>query len=206
MARPGCHRSLQGATVSGARAGVYAAEYVKKAGKSPAVDERQVEKWKKGAYKFSERKDGILPDHLIIGLLEQLIPYGVTVVSRGDRLEKALKAIEWMRDHELSMVYAPDPHYLRLANEVANMVLVGEMYLKSRLLRTETRGMCTVREDYPHTDNINWLKWSRLKLQNGTMKLWTEDVDIDKYEVKPPQEKRLYPLFAAATKRGIPWG
>ena len=205
MARPGCHRSLQGATVSGARAGRFAAEYVKKA-KKHAVNEKQVEKWKKAAYRFSKRKDGILPDHLIIGVLEQLVPYGITVISRGDRLENAIKAVEWMRDNELPLVYAPDPHYLRLANEVSAMVLVAEMYLKSRLLRTESRGMCTTREDYPYTDNVNWLKWTRLKLEKGEMKLWTEDVPLEKYEVKPARENYLYPLFAVATKRGISWG
>jgi len=205
MARPGCHRSLQGATVSGARAGRFAAEYVKKARKQ-AVNEKQMEKWKKATYRFSGRKDGILPDHLIIGVLEQLIPYGVTVISRADRLENALKAVEWMRDNELPLVYAPDPHYLRLANEVSAMVLVAEMYLKSRQLRTESRGMCTTREDYPYTDNVNWLKWTRLKLEKGKMKLWTEDLPLDKYEVKPARENYLYPLFTAATKRGVSWG
>jgi succinate dehydrogenase / fumarate reductase flavoprotein subunit len=205
MARPGCHRSLQGATVSGARAGRFAAEFVKDARKK-TVDEKQVEKWKKAAYAFSKKKNGILPDHIIIGILEQLIPYGVSVICRADRLQKALEAVEWMRDHELPMVYAPDPHYLRLANEVSAMVLVAEMYLRSRLLRTESRGMCVVREDYPYTDNVNWLKWSMLKCEKGEMKLWTEDVPLDKYEVKPARENYLYPLFATATKRGIPWG
>jgi succinate dehydrogenase/fumarate reductase flavoprotein subunit len=191
--------------VSGAQAGVYAAQYLKTA-KPVLVNEKQIEQLKKAIYRYSERKDGVLPDHLIIGLLEHLVPYGVSVISRGDRLQQALEGIEWMRDHELPMMYSPDPHYLRLANEVSNMVLVAEMYLKSRLLRTETRGMCTVREDYPYTDNVNWLKWSRLKLENGSMKLWTEDLPMDRYEVKPAREKYLYPLFATATKRGVPWG
>jgi succinate dehydrogenase/fumarate reductase flavoprotein subunit len=63
-------------------------------------------------------------------------------------------------------------------------VLVAEMYLRSHLLREESRERC-LREDYPYTDNINWLKWTMLKQENGKMRLWTEDIPVERYKAKP---------------------
>jgi succinate dehydrogenase / fumarate reductase, flavoprotein subunit len=206
MARVGCHRSLQGATVTGSRAGRFAAEYVKKA-QNPAVDRAQIEKFKEVIYEPMKRKDGIEPNHIIVGLLEQLIPAGVSVIRRGDRLQKALDEVERMRDYEVPLLYASDPHYLRLANETRSMVLISEMYLKSSLLRKESRGELMLREDYPYTDNVEWLKWSRLQQEEGGgMKLWLVDVPIDEYKVRPPKERYLHEVFAVAKKRGVPWG
>jgi succinate dehydrogenase/fumarate reductase flavoprotein subunit len=120
-------------------------------------------------------------------------------------MEKAIKEIERIRDEEVPLLYASDVHYLRLVNEVKNMVLVAEMYLRSRLLREESRDSY-LREDFPHTDNINWLKWTRLGQQDGKMTLWTEDVPVDRYKLKPKREKFLHKVFEVAKKRGVPWG
>ncbi|MFC1903049.1 FAD-binding protein [Chloroflexota bacterium] len=204
MARTQSFRALSCAAVSGARAGKFAAEYAKES-EEPTIDEEQVEGLKKLTFAPLERGNGIDPDHIIIGLQETLIPYEVTVISRGDRLEKAIEAMERIRDEEVPLLYASDPHYLRLANEAKSMVLVAEMYLRSRLLRKESRDSC-LREDYPYTDNINWLKWTRLKQENGMMKLWMEDIPIERYKVQPKRERYLYPVFKVARKRGIAWG
>lgn len=149
---------LPRAAISGARAGRFAPEYAKEA-KEPKIDEEQVEELRKFAFAPLQREDGIEPDHIIIGLQETLLPYEVTVISRGDRLEKAIKEVERIRDEQVLLLYASDPHYLRLANETKTMVLVAEMYLRSRLLRKESRDGC-LREDYPYTDNVNWLKYT----------------------------------------------
>ena len=85
------------------------------------------------------------------------------------------------------------------------MVLVSELYLRSRLLRTESREGC-LREDFPYTDNIDWLKWSMLQQEDAGVKLWTEEIPVDQYQHKPKREKYLCPMFAAATKRGVRWG
>ena len=205
MARTGNHRSLQGSTVSGAQAGKFVAEYVKTA-EEPEIDQEQVERVRKFTFSPLERKDGVEPDHIFIGLLEQLIPYEVSVIGRGDRFEKALFEIERIRDHEVPLLYAVDPHYLRLANEARSMVLVAEMYLRSRILRTESRGQCLLREDYPYVDNVNWLKWTTLKQDEGKMSIATVDCPVDRYKVKPKREKYLHEIFKVATKRDVQWG
>ena len=102
-------------------------------------------------------------------------------------------------------LYATDAHSLRVVNETKSIVLVAEMYLKSRLLREESREGC-LREDFPDTDNVNWLRWSMLKRENEKMKLWTEDIPVDRYRYKPKREKYLCPIFEAAKRRGVPWG
>ncbi len=134
------------------------------------------------------------------------MPYGVSVIGRADRFEQALRKIERIKDDEVPLLYAVDPHYLRLANEAKSMVLVAEMYLKSRMLRTESRGQCMLREDYPYVDNINWLKWTMLKREGQNMRIWTEDCPVDRYKVQPLRQKYLHEVFETATKRDVPWG
>lgn len=195
---------IPGAAVTGARAGSQAALYAK--GRAGAgLDKEQVAKARSSTFASLERKDGIDPDHVILGVQEAIFPQGVSIIARADRLEKAIKEVEGIRDEEVPLLYASDPHYLRLAHEAKNMVLVAEMYLKSRLLREESRTHC-LREDYPYVDNISWLKWTCLKDESGTMKLWTEDIPIEKYRILPERKRYLHPMFEVAQKRGIGWG
>jgi succinate dehydrogenase/fumarate reductase flavoprotein subunit len=51
-------------------------------------------------------------------------------------------------------------------------------------MRKESRGWF-LREDYPATDNENWLKWIIVKKQDGKMTLSTEDVPWQKWPIKP---------------------
>jgi len=171
----------------------------------PKINRKQVEELRKLTLSPLERKDGIEPDHIIIGVQEAVFPYEVTVISRGNRLEKAIDEIGRIRDEEVPLLYGSDAHYLRIANEARNIVLFAEMQLRSRLLREESRDGC-LREDYPYTDNVNWLKNTVLKQENGKMKLWTEDIPVERYKVKPKREKYLYPIFEVARKKGITWG
>jgi len=202
--RPPHFAALPGASVTGARAGKFAALTAKGA-KDPEIDEDQINRLKQFVFSPLDREEGVDPEHTILGIHETLLPYEVTVISRGDRMEKAIREIERIREEEVPLLYATDPHYLRVANETKSIVLVAEMYLRSRLLREESREGC-LREDYPYTDNVDWLKWSMLKQENNNMKLWTEDIPVDKYKYKPKREKYLCPIFEAAKKRGIPWG
>ena len=192
---------MPGATVTGARAGRFAAEY----SKEPIISKDQVEDLRKLAFAPSERTQGVEPSHVILALQEAIVPADIVILATGDRMEKALKEVERIRDEEVPMLYAPDTHYLRLANEAKSIVLFAEMYLRSRLFRKDSRDGCA-REDYPYTDNLNWLKNTMLTLEGGKMKVWAEDIPIEKYRVKPRMEKWLYPVFEVATKKGIKWG
>lgn len=196
-------RALAGAAVSGSRAGRFASEYAEMA-EAPGIDENQVKLLKGSAFYPFGRGGGVDVEHVILGLHEALLPCGVTVISRGDRMEKALKRIETIKEKELPLLYASDAHGLRVANEVRNMVLVAEMYLKSRLLREESRDSY-LREDFPYTDNVNWVKWTRLQERGGEMVLWTEDVPAEN-ALKPKRGRVLHPVFDVARKKGVAWG
>jgi succinate dehydrogenase/fumarate reductase flavoprotein subunit len=204
IARPMSKPSaLPGAAITGSRAGKFAAQHAKEA-PDCQIDERQLKDLKDFAYTPLKREDGIEPDHIILRIQEVLFPYEVSVISSGERLEKAIRELARIGDEEVPLLYASDAHYLRLANEVRSMVLVAEMFLKSRLLRKESRNTY-LREDYPFTDNVNWLKNTRLRQENGKMELWTEDVPLDSQRIKPKLERYLHPIFEAAKKRGIEW-
>jgi succinate dehydrogenase/fumarate reductase flavoprotein subunit len=196
-------KALSGAAVTGSRAGIFASEYARRS-TQPEVDSAQLQELRASLFAPLERKQGIEADHIIIGIQEVLLPYEITVISRGDRLEKAIKEVERLRDEEIPLLCASDAHYLRLAHEATSMVLVAEMYLRSRLLREDSRDGC-LREDYPYTDNVNWLKWTTLKQENGKMKLWTQDIAVRR-EDRPKMEKYLHPIFEVAREKGIRWG
>jgi succinate dehydrogenase/fumarate reductase flavoprotein subunit len=196
--------ALPGAAITGAIAGKSAALHAMKSRKKP-VHQGQLRDVQTYTFAPLQREDGIEPDHLILKMQEALFPYEVTVIARGDRLEEALSKIECMRDEELPLLYASDAHYLRLANEVRSMVLVSEMFLRSRLLREESRSSY-LREDFPFTDNVKWLKNTRLVQENGKMKFWTEDVPLERYRYKPVLDSRLHKVFEVAKGKGIAWG
>ncbi len=196
-------KALSGAVVTGFRAGMCASEYVKCAD-MPRVRDEQIEKCVEDLLKPLRKQNGLEPAHIIIEMQEALFPYEVTIIARQDRLEKAIKEIERLQIEEVPLLCAADAHYLRLATEAKSMLLVAEMYLKSRLLRTESRDGC-LREDYPCTDNSGWLKMTKLKQEKGAMKIWTEELQPS-MRVKPPAEKVLHPVFATARKKEIQWG
>jgi hypothetical protein len=62
-----------------------------------------------------------------------------------------------------------------------------------------------MRTDHPYIDNDNWLKWVILSNESGSMKIWAEDLPIDRYAIKPVPGKRLHQVFEGANRRGIIW-
>lgn len=191
---------LPGAAVSGAIAGLYAVENISKPGK-PRVDEKQVEALKKYTLAPIKRQDGIEPDHVILALQEAIHPYYVGIIRHEKRLKKALEEVERIKDTLLPLLHAYDSHYLMSANEARNMVLCAEMLLRSALERKESR-LGRIRQDYRELDNINWLKYINLKQENGKMKVWAEDVPIEKYKLKPKRQKFLHPFWRKVQELG----
>ena len=85
----------------------------------------------------------------------------------------------------LPEIRAKDLHELVKAVEVQSMVTIAEMILKSVLFRKESRGF-VFREDYPMTDNIDWLKWIMVKKEAGKMRVWAEEFPTP--YINPPRE------------------
>ncbi len=192
--------NLSCAATSGAIAGPYAADFASGTGLLP-VDGDQVAGMRQSIFAPLGRKPGVDPDQVILNLQETIVPYNVNLLRREDRLKEALRCVEDIRDNQSPYLHAHDPHYLRLAHEAANLVFAGELYLRSALMRTESR--LGVREDYPCMDNINWLKWINARKENGGMKLFLEDVPSAAGEIKAPQEKKLHRLWELAVRLGL---
>jgi succinate dehydrogenase / fumarate reductase flavoprotein subunit len=63
------------------------------------------------------------------------------------------------------------------AVDVFDMLLACELLMRFSLFRKESRGGF-YREDYPVTDNVNWLKHVMGSSENGELRLYTKDVDL----------------------------
>ena len=122
-----------------------------------------------------------------------MMPYYVKDIKHGDRLQAVLTLLEFIKDHLVPGLIARDSHELRLAHETENIVLNAESILKCSLFRTESRAN-HYREDYPRRNDNEWLAWTKLKLEDGDMKLWKETIprkwwpDLSKtYEERYPR-------------------
>jgi len=175
--------------VSGPIAGRSAAEYSKEVGEIK-LDEDMVMELERYAFAPLKRKDGIEPELIITALQQILMPYEVFVLPNQERLERALSEVMKIKDELLPAIHAADPHHLVTANEVRNMVQCAEIWLRCAMERKESReGLW--REDYPETDNIEWLKWMIVKEEAGCMKIWTEPIPIENYPLKPKKREKF---------------
>jgi len=190
--------STLGCAVTGAIAGTAAAKEAQKLGKV-TLDDKEVARTKQFVTTPRDRKSGFSPRWVAQLLQYTMTPYFVYFIKKADRLQAAITQIEFMQEHLVPMMFARDPHELRLAHETRNMVLSAEFRLRSALFRTESRGN-HYREDFPSRDDKNWLAWSKIKPVDGKMtmvkvpmpKEWLPDASIPyekRYLVRFPGEK-----------------
>ncbi len=193
--------------VTGARAGTAAALYSANV-ENVDPDDSELERLRHEIVSPTKRAGGFTPRWLTTVLQNYMIPYYVLMVKRHDRLEATLTMIEYVRDDLLPKMYATDPHELRLAHEVSNMVLNAEMRLRAGIERTESRG-CHYREDHPFRDDENWLRWVLIRKGAEGMVLETEPVPdawrpdsampyTERYEWRIPGEAAHLNLDASA--------
>ena len=186
----GC--ALAGASVTGARAGVAAAKYASQSAK-PAIDDKELARLKKITLAPVERKGGFSPRWVTQVLQNTMIPYFIMYIKKEDRMQAALTIVEFLRDHMAPMLFAHDPHELRLALETKNMILNAEMRLRASLFRMESRG-CHYREDFPSRSDPDWLAWVLLREENGEMQPFKKPVPQEWWpDLSKPYEER-YPI------------
>lgn len=155
--------------VSGARAGVNAADYAM-AAQDFQLDSGEVARLKEALWEPKRRNGGFSPQWTLQVIQNTVTPYWVLLYKREDRLKAALNTIEFLRDHIVPQLMAADNHDLRLAHEVRNIILHMEMKLRASMFRKESRWY-HYREDYPLRDDENWLCWIKLQEKDGEMTL-----------------------------------
>jgi succinate dehydrogenase/fumarate reductase flavoprotein subunit len=173
---------LGNAVFSGIRGGSAAADYAANTA-DVKIGPDQAQALKKTMFAPLKRSPEIEAPELVRAIQDVMSPVGNSIYLHKNRIQKALDGILGIKA-KVSQLYAKDWHYLAACNEVRSMVLSAEMFFKACLMREESRGWF-IREDFPETDNTNWLKWIVASDNQGEMTLSTEDVPIDEYPVKP---------------------
>lgn len=168
--------------VSGYRAGVSVGKFVKDASELP-IDISQVEKAREQRYASLSIEKGPSYHELIYGVHEVTMPMKYNFFRRGDRLEEALGKLEIVQG-KLKEAPARDSHEIVKLLETESLAVCAEMTFKAALMRTESR-ISHKREDFPHPDDKNWLKWIIIQKRNDKMEFRTEDVPIDRFKFQP---------------------
>lgn len=170
--------ALTDCVVFGARAGMNAALHSKSV-EMPDVDKAQIDYKKKQLVEITERysTEGVDLKALTEDF-KSLMWDHVGVVRNKEGLETAISAIDRIRREILPKLYARNPRELMKAVELMKMVNVGEMIARPALMRTESRGGCHYRSDYPKKDDLNWLKNIYLRREDAGMISWTEPLVV----------------------------
>ena len=184
--------AIAGGAVTGAIAGTSAARETLDMGEL-AVGEEEIARAKASVHAPTLRQGGYSPRWVTQLLQNTLMPYFILYIGEAGRLQAALTLVEFMQEHLVPGLFARDPHELRLALETKNMVLSAEMRLRSCLFRTESRGN-HYREDYPRRDDPRWLAWTKIRQEQGQMKLIKVPVPEEWWpDLSTPYEQR-YPF------------
>ena len=197
-----CAYAIPFAVTSGARSGLFAADYVAKTERAELIRE-QVCAAEQDLCSIVDRKHGMDPDYVVLKVQELLFPMEVYLLRHEKRLNKALRGIRDLKDNVVPKLKAVDPHGLRMAIEASNMVRCSELFLVAALERKESRGS-HLRIDYPEIDNNDWLKWVILKGKEGQILTRLEPIPFDKYPYKPERKKIKHPVAKAMEDLGTP--
>ncbi|MFQ5850358.1 MAG: FAD-dependent oxidoreductase [Candidatus Binatia bacterium] len=170
--------------VAGYRAGVSAAKWAEATGPSE-IKRIQAQLTIQQLDEIAGRKKGPKVDEVWERVVALLAPSEVGLVKHAKRLSRVREELKHLREQG-SAVTAETPHELAKAVELQNYLLDSDLAIAASLERTESRGD-HYREEFPYTDNENWLKW--LVLQgvgdNLSPRIFTEPVPFEKYQFQP---------------------
>jgi succinate dehydrogenase/fumarate reductase flavoprotein subunit len=168
--------------VTGYITGAIAAEFAKSR-KPNLIEPGEVDLSKRGLYAPLGRA-GIPPKEVLREIQEIVFPYDVCILKNERSLKEALRKMERVNDELLPQMTANDAHYLLKLIEVQAIAFLAELYLRTSLMRTESRAG-HYREDYPDRDNENWLGWIIAERKGETASFRTEPVPLERYKIKP---------------------
>ncbi len=130
-------------------------------------------------------KRGSSDPHEVAGEIRTLAEAKLHILKSGEGIAHALDELARIRREELSRMRAADPRAQVRALEAWNLALTAELFARSALLRTESRGH-HYRDDFPARDDEKWLKWVVLRRgRGGKIISQLEPIPIQRYPFKP---------------------
>ena len=144
---------------TGSTASTFAAKYIE-CSESERLDLDRIVHLKDRLYSREIHADtGEKTLNEITRMLQRIIfSFETSILKSEDRLKRALKEVDSIKENELPKAKIPNLHEFIKFRELGNMFLAADLYLRASLLRKESRGDHK-REDYPDPYNKAWLKW-----------------------------------------------
>ena len=175
--------------VSGKRAGKGAAQFSNEADHAP-VDPKTAREAVEYAFQMLKNNDGVSPIFLR-NRLRQLMWDKTGAYRTETGLKEALTVLDELKADlgRQSITLSSGPHNQELLEGLENHFLVAtaRCVMEAALKRTESRG-AHFREDYPETDNDNWLEHIVLYKKNKTLNMRKTPTDLR--EINPSEEAR----------------
>ena len=130
-------------------------------------------------------RTGIPPKDLVRETQEIVYPADVCLIKSDASLNRALRRVEYAKEAIAPRLAAKDPRDLAKLYEAKSMLQAAELFVRSSLMRTETRAG-HYREDYPDRNNEEWLGWIYAKKgADGAPMLHKVPVPLERYRIKP---------------------
>ena len=167
-------------TVFGARVGDVVVQWVKDADLAE-IDPAQIEQAQKEADAFLGR-DGGENAFALREELGKVMWDRAGIVRDGKKLKQALEEIATLKERAAKIASKGGRAFnlgWQQALDVRNLLAASELIARSALAREESRG-AHYREDFPDTDNANWLKNIYMARDGAGIKLWTEPVKLER--------------------------
>lgn len=187
--------NLMGSHSTGRRAGIQAAEYAKKSCDHVEADPLEIMRLKAEAYAPLHREDGITEAELRMKINDAWKYLDFRTEENLTKGYELFKDLEKEAEH----LKADDYHELVKCLKIRNVIQIGQATALAARERKESR-LLHYRDDYPLTDNKDWLKWVIVQGVGDDMKVTTEDIPMDKYKYRP--EPVLVDRLAPARKDG----
>ena len=167
-------------TVFGARVGDAAAAWARTA-KHVDLPPSQIAQAQTAADELLEQENGESP-WALRDELGKLMWEKAGIVRHGAKLSSAIGGIATLANR-VDKIGIPGGRAFNLtwqqALDLRNLLTASDLIARSALMREESRG-AHYREDFPDTDNAKWLKNIYLTRQQGSPKLWTEPVTLER--------------------------
>src|SRR5262249_240596 len=108
----------------------------------------------------------------------------VGIVRTGEKLKAGIQAIAAIRERTGNIAASGGREFnlgWQQALDISNMLTASDLIARSALHREDSRG-AHFREDFPKTDNTNWLRNIYCVNDSGAVKMWTEPVKLSRLQ------------------------